>query len=184
MPGGDGRRRGGAGGGRAGTAGVGVLAWGEAAAGATSSPSTTSWAPPAPERNLGTTMNTYGHRAMAYWRLHRPRDLAAITDPAAFFEELGDRVASEVEELETALAGTAPPGEGWTERVGRLNMARLMAEERVMAELGYSTWEDDEDEPPTDATGAYVGGPPGWEPLWPPGPPEPPEPPEPMDLEE
>ena len=117
-------------------------------------------------------MNTYGHRAMLYWSRHRPRALAGMTEPETFFEDLGERIAAEVEDLEQRLGGETPPGESFQERAGRLNMARTMAEERVLAELVYSTWEDHESEPPTDQTGAYVGGPPGWEPLWPAEPPD------------
>ncbi|MGH9224354.1 MAG: hypothetical protein ACRD2W_11365 [Acidimicrobiales bacterium] len=152
---------------------MGRVAWlGATGRLAASCPSTTFWIPPERQGRASIAMNTYGHRAMAYWSRHRPQALAQLTEPGTFFEELGEQIAAEVEDLEEHLAGAAPPGESYPDRVGRLNMARTMAEERVLADLVYSTWEDQESEPPTDETGAYVGGPPGWEPLWPAEPPD------------
>ena len=112
-------------------------------------------------------MNMYGERARDFMRLHSPTRLSTIPDPQAFFTSLGEEIASQVEELEEALAGPAPPEEGYVERMGRLGMARLMAEERVLSELVYSMSEGQEDEPAMDETGAFVGGRPGWEPLIP-----------------
>ena len=112
-------------------------------------------------------MNAYGARAMDYMRLHRPTALVAIPEPEAYFTDLGEQILAQVLEVEEALAGQAPPGEAFVDRLGRLKMARLMAEERVLAELVYSNWEEEGDEPPMDETGAYVGGQPGWEPLIP-----------------
>lgn len=117
-------------------------------------------------------MNVYGERARDFMRLHSPTRFSAISDPEAFFTKIGEEIASQVDELEETLAGPAPADEGYVERMGRLGMARLMAEERVLSELVYSTAESQEDEPATDETGAFVGGRPGWEPLIPPEPAE------------
>jgi len=104
-------------------------------------------------------MNTYGHQARDYLARHRPAALAAIADPEAHFTELGEQIAAEVENLEAGLAGPAPPGETFLERVGRLNMARLMAEERVMGEVVYSSGEEDPE--------SAAASPTTWEPLLP-----------------
>lgn len=115
-------------------------------------------------------MNTYGATALRYMRRHRPMALSTIVDPETHFSALGESISAEIEDLEQALAGPAPIGEGYLERAGRLGMARAMASERVLGELVYSTSEDPD--AATDETGAYIGGPPGWEPLIPPEDPE------------
>lgn len=114
-----------------------------------------------------TTMNWYGERALRHMAEHCPVRLATIEDQEGYFTALGEQIRAEVRELEETLAGPAPPGEGYLEQVGRMNMARLMAEERVFAELVWVGPEPEPDEPPTDETGAFVGGRPGWEPLIP-----------------
>jgi len=117
-------------------------------------------------------VNAYGRRAMEYMTLHRPRALADIADRESYFSDLGERILSQVLEVTEALAGPARPGEGFSERTGRLRMARLMAEERVLGDLVFSSREEPDEEPMRDETGAWIGGPPGWEPLIPPEPPE------------
>ena len=52
-----------------------------------------------------------------------------------FFTELGEQAAGEIEELQMQLAGPDPVGERYLEKVGRLNAARMQAEEKVLAEL-------------------------------------------------
>lgn len=103
-------------------------------------------------------MNAYGARAMEYMRQHRPAALAEIRQPEPYFTALGEEILAQVLEAEEALAAPAPPTETFMERLGRLKMARLMAEELVLAELVYSTWEDEEEPPIAE----------GWEPLIPP----------------
>lgn len=114
-----------------------------------------------------TTMNWYGERALRHIAEHCPARLATIEDQEGYFTALGEQIRAEVRELEETLAGPAPPGEGYLEQVGRMNMARLMAEERVLAELVWVGPEPKSDEPPTDEKGASIGGQPGWEPLMP-----------------
>lgn len=115
-------------------------------------------------------MNTYGATALRYMRRHRPAALLRIVDPAAHFTALGEAISAEIEELEQAMAGPSPIGEGYLQRCGRLGMARAMAIELVLGDLVYSSTE--EPDAPMDETGAYAGGPPGWEPLIPPEDPE------------
>ena len=80
-------------------------------------------------------MNKYGRLAMSHWQKTDPDRYQQIPDPAAFFTELGDRAEIEIQQLQDAIAGRDRPGETYLEKVGRLNMARLQAEERVLAEL-------------------------------------------------
>lgn len=111
-------------------------------------------------------MNTYGATALRYMRRHRPYALSTIVDPEVRFSALGEAISAEIDDLEQAAASLAPAGETYLARAGRLRMARAMAAEAVLGELVYSTSE--EPDAATDETGAYVGGPPGWEPLVPP----------------
>jgi hypothetical protein len=48
---------------------------------------------------------------------------------------LGEEVATRIAELTDELAGDDPPGETFLEKAGRLNMARLRAEEMVLPEM-------------------------------------------------
>jgi hypothetical protein len=91
-------------------------------------------------------VNQYGSRARRYWAEHLPDRLAQIEDPTVFFTDLGEQMAQQVDELSLAIAGADPPGEGYLEKVGRLNQARLAAEEEVMREmLPASEQEQDRD---------------------------------------
>ena len=60
---------------------------------------------------------------------------AAIPDKEGFLAELGERAGTEIQQLQDSLAGQDRPDESYLEKVGRLNMARLAAEERVLREL-------------------------------------------------
>jgi hypothetical protein len=80
-------------------------------------------------------MNRYGRLAERHWRTVDPNRYEAIPDPATFFANLGAEVESRIQELTDQLAGPDPPDEGYLEKVGRLNMARLRAEEQILAEL-------------------------------------------------
>ena len=51
------------------------------------------------------------------------------------FGELGERAENQIQQLQDQLAGPDPPNETYLEKVGRLNMARLQAEEVVLPEL-------------------------------------------------
>ena len=108
------------------------------------------------EDRLG-AMDPYGVRAMRYARDHCPSRYATIEDPDSFFSSLGDQLRDEVLALEPTLAEPAPAGETWEAAIGRRNMARLMAEERVFSELYQSM--PPEPDPEDDEE--------GWEPLMP-----------------
>jgi hypothetical protein len=79
-------------------------------------------------------VNKYGAMAERHWRRWLPSRVAAMEDPTSFFSELGEEVSDQVEDLTMDLAGDDPPGETYLDKVGRLNMARLRAEEMVLPE--------------------------------------------------
>ena len=79
-------------------------------------------------------MNQYAAMAERHWRRWLPSRVAAMDDPSSFFSELGEEAAAQIEDLTSDLAGDDPPGETYMEKVGRLNMARLRAEEVVLPE--------------------------------------------------
>ena len=95
-------------------------------------------------------MNQYGSQALRYWKEYLPERYAQIEDPTEFFTNLGAEMAQQVDELSWAIAGQDPPGESYLEKVGRLNHARLAAEEEVMREMLPASEQEDE----TDATAA------------------------------
>lgn len=80
-------------------------------------------------------MNHYGQMALAHWRTYRPVEYARMTDREAFFQALGEQIDDQIAGLRPDLEGTAPPGETFQQRVGRLNWAALIAREQVLREV-------------------------------------------------
>jgi hypothetical protein len=93
-------------------------------------------------------MNQYGRQALRHWKQNLPQRYAQIPDPDLFFSDLGEQMAQQVEQLSDAIAGLDPPGEGYLSKVGRLNQARLAAEEQVVREMLPAS--DEEQEPTPD----------------------------------
>jgi hypothetical protein len=96
-------------------------------------------------------MNKYAHMAIRHWQTFLPDRFHAIPEKQreTFFADLGEQAAVEIEELQLRLAGPDPVGEGYLEKVGRLNAARMQAEEIVLRELilpAPSQHPDDEDD--------------------------------------
>jgi hypothetical protein len=79
-------------------------------------------------------MNHYGLTAQRHWERWLPTRYAEIQDPDSFFSTLGEEVATRIADLTPDLAGDDPPAEDYLVKVGRLNMARLQAEEIVLRE--------------------------------------------------
>lgn len=79
-------------------------------------------------------MNHYGVTAQRHWQRWLPERYATIQDPDSFFSMLGEELAQHIADLALDLAGDDPPGEDYLVKVGRLNMARLQAEEIVLQE--------------------------------------------------
>ena len=96
-------------------------------------------------------MNQYGMQAQAHWARWLPTRYAAIQDPDAFFTDLGTEAANRIADLMMDLAGDDPPGEEYQVKVGRLNMARLRAQEIVLPELVLLEPEPETDSPPPAA---------------------------------
>lgn len=82
-------------------------------------------------------MNRYGQLAQEHWLRWLPTRYAAIPNPEDFFSTLGQEVQDQVADLSVQLEGPDLPGEGYLEKLGRLNMAKLQAEEQVLADLVY-----------------------------------------------
>jgi hypothetical protein len=82
-------------------------------------------------------MNKYAHLAIRHWQKTDPDRYNAIpaSERETFFTELGERAESEIQQLQDQLAGPDPGNETYFEKVGRLNMARLQAEEIVLPDL-------------------------------------------------
>jgi hypothetical protein len=80
-------------------------------------------------------MNQYGIQARDHWARWLSARYATIQDPDAFFTVLGTEAATRIGDLMMDLAGDDPPGEEYLVKMGRLNMARLRAEEIVLPEL-------------------------------------------------
>lgn len=79
-------------------------------------------------------MNSYGRTAQKYWQQYAPEQYAQIQDPESYFSTLGTSVANRIADLQSQLAGNDQQDETHLDKVGRLNMARLRAEEVVMRE--------------------------------------------------
>lgn len=77
----------------------------------------------------------YGAQAQAHWTRWRPRQLAQIPDPEAFFADLGEQVEQLVDQVASDLAGQDVSGESYLAKVGRLRMARFDAEAQVLRDL-------------------------------------------------
>ena len=96
-------------------------------------------------------MNDYGHLAMVHWRRWLTARYATIQEPEVFFSTLGRQAENQVLDLAERLEGPDLPGEGYLEKIGRLNMARMQAEELVLREvilLEPEKAETDDDEDP------------------------------------
>ena len=88
-------------------------------------------------------MNRYGRQAQEYWQTFLPSRYQTINDPVEYFTRLGEQMATQINVLALSVAGDDPTGEGYLEKVGRLRMARLQAEEQVIRET-LPTSEDDQ----------------------------------------
>jgi hypothetical protein len=91
-------------------------------------------------------VNKYGRQAQESWRAASPTRYSQIQNPDEFFTNLGEQAQEQVDELQIKLAGPDPKGEGYLEKVGRLNAARNQAEEIVRYELLSPPETEDEDE--------------------------------------
>jgi len=95
-------------------------------------------------------MNKYGRLAKNHWKATDPSRYASLSDPETFFSQLGLQAESEIQELAARLAGPDPATEGYLAKTGRLNMARLQAEEKILSELVLIASPEDLDEEPEE----------------------------------
>jgi hypothetical protein len=79
-------------------------------------------------------MNQYAAQARRHWQNHLPEQYRQIQDPETYFSELGEAIARQVQDTARAIAGPDPEQETYLAKVGRLNMARLTAEDQVLRE--------------------------------------------------
>ncbi|MFE0775837.1 hypothetical protein [Streptomyces sp. NPDC058861] len=79
-------------------------------------------------------MNHFGAQIMRHWQTERLGEYQELRNPAEYFTQLGEEIAEQVEMRARSMAGTAPPKEGYLERLQRLNSARLGAEDEVVRE--------------------------------------------------
>lgn len=80
-------------------------------------------------------MNRYGVQAMRAWQDLAPTALATMDDPSRHFSRLGEEAMEQVTSLTIELSGPDVAGETYFEKVGRIENARLRAEEMVRAYL-------------------------------------------------
>lgn len=107
----------------------------------------------------------YGNLAADHMARWLPSAFAAIEDREGYFRVLDDRAAEAIRDRERSL--TPPRSLQETDfpaYAGQVQMAHLMAEEQVLAELVYLDPElgVDPSEPDTDHSGAFID--PGWKP--------------------
>ncbi|REH20623.1 hypothetical protein SAMN05428941_2402 [Streptomyces sp. 2114.2] len=79
-------------------------------------------------------MNRYGAQAMTHWKERKPQAFGELDNPEEFFAELGEEISTEIETRARDLAGQEPDGEGYLQRLQRLNTSRLTAEGEVLRE--------------------------------------------------
>ena len=112
-----------------------------------------------------TDYGRYGNLAADHMARWLPTAFAAVEDREGYFRALDDRVANTIRDREVSLT---PPKRlqetDFPAYAGQVQMAHLMAEEQVLAELVYLDPEPgmDPDEPETDRDGAFID--PGWTP--------------------
>lgn len=82
-------------------------------------------------------MNLYAHQLREYWLSYAPTRFAQLESPDDYFEQLGELLAAQIVTLSDQLAGADPVGEGYVEKVARLNAARRQAEEIVIADVAW-----------------------------------------------
>src|SRR5690625_5569174 len=80
-------------------------------------------------------MNKYGKLAQEHWTNVDPGRAQQIPNPREFFSNLGEQVESQIVDLQPQIAGPNKPAETYLQKVGRLNMAKLQADEIVLHEM-------------------------------------------------
>lgn len=105
-------------------------------------------------------MNKYGTLAMQMWQQLAPAALASIEDLNRHFSRLGEEALEQVTSLTIELQGPDVAGESYFEKVGRIENAKLRAEEIVREELLIPPPEirdlAEDDQPPSEGQQAIA----------------------------
>jgi len=88
-------------------------------------------------------MNRYGVLAQNHWKTHLPAKYGALTDPEAFFADLGEEIQQRVDELMEARRPEL--GSDFMRNLQNLNWAKKEAEDEALRELALLA--PDEDSP-------------------------------------
>jgi hypothetical protein len=80
-------------------------------------------------------MNQYAILARNHWRTQLRHRYRALSDPDAFFTQLGLEAMEEIDNLASALEGPDQTGETFLAKAQRLHAARAEAESIVVREL-------------------------------------------------
>ncbi len=105
-------------------------------------------------------MNHYGQLAQTHWMQWLPTRFAEIEDTDRFFTAMGQQIQSEVDTIYSAMTAEAPTNMAADQAEGWKNMARKMAEEKILAEVAYLP-------PETEMEEDWLPEEPGWRDLWP-----------------
>lgn len=81
------------------------------------------------------TMNQYGRFAMNAWQVQTPGQYAQIPNPQEFFARLGQLAQNQVIDLTLQMQGPDSPEESTLDKVGRIQAAKMAAEEIVRHDL-------------------------------------------------
>lgn len=91
-------------------------------------------------------MNKYGKFAQQAWQTLSPDRYAQLEDPNQFFSTLGEEAQNQMVLRWEQLQGPDVAGESTFQKIGRINAAKLQAEEIIRAEMLTPTPEDGFDE--------------------------------------
>ncbi len=105
-------------------------------------------------------MNHYGQLALAHWMQWLPARFSEIEDTDRFFTVMGQQIQSEVDTIYSAMTAEVPANVAPEKVEGWKNMARKMAEEKILAEVAYLP-------PETEMEEDWLPEEPGWRDLWP-----------------
>jgi hypothetical protein len=86
------------------------------------------------------TMNQYGAQAKTHWQTHRAAEYAELTDPTAFFTDLGNRIAAEVSRRRDEMEKTTGAGQSdsFLANLGSLNETQTSVTGEVMREMAFT----------------------------------------------
>lgn len=105
-------------------------------------------------------MNLYGQLAQTHWMQWLPARYSEIEDTDRFFTVMGLQIQSEVDTIYSAMTAEVPAAVAPDQVEGWKNMARKMAEEKILAEVAYLP-------PETEMEEDWLPEEPGWRDRWP-----------------